>query len=97
PLLAWLVGFMYKIALKDAKTVFFENEGNAKVFQDKKIIPIEKQKILHGAGINLDYYRYQPYQEKDDQIHFLFVGRIMKEKGVDELFYVAKRLKKEYP
>lgn len=97
PLLAWLVSFMYKIALKDAKTVFFENEGNAKVFQDKKIIPIKKQKILHGAGINLDYYRYQPYQEKDDQIHFLFVGRIMKEKGVDELFYVAKRLKKEYP
>lgn len=95
PLLTRFVVLMYKVALKDAKVVFFENEGNAHVFQEKKIIPVEKQKVLHGAGINLDYYGYQPYQE-NKQIHFLFVGRIMKEKGVDELFYAAKRLKKEY-
>ncbi|MDO4943275.1 MAG: glycosyltransferase family 4 protein [Lachnospiraceae bacterium] len=95
PLLTWFVVLMHKISLKNAKIVFFENEGNAKVFRDKKIIPAEKQKILHGAGINLDYYNYQLYQE-GEQLHFLFVGRIMKEKGVDEFFYAAKRLKKEY-
>lgn len=91
PLLAWLVGFMYKIALKDAKTVFFENEGNAKVFQDKKIIPIEKQKILHGAGINLERFHFHEYPN-NDKVHFLYVGRIMKEKGIDELFTAVRSL-----
>ena len=91
PLLAWLVGFMYKIALKDAKTVFFENEGNAKVFQDKKIIPIEKQKILHGAGINLEKFHFHEYPN-NDKVHFLYLGRIMKEKGIDELFTAVRSL-----
>lgn len=91
PLLAWLVGFMYKIALKDAKTVFFENEGNAKVFQDKKIIPIEKQKILHGAGINLEKFYFHEYPN-NDKVHFLYLGRIMKEKGIDELFTAVRSL-----
>lgn len=91
PLLAWLVGFMYKIALKDAKTVFFENEGNAKVFQDKKIIPIEKQKILHGAGINLERFHFHEYPN-NDKVHFLYLGRIMKEKGIDELFTAVRSL-----
>ncbi len=91
PLLAWLVGFMYKIALKDAKTVFFENEGNAKVFQDKKIIPIKKQKILHGAGINLERFYFREYPN-NDRVHFLYVGRIMKEKGIDELFAAVRSL-----
>lgn len=91
PLLAWLVSFMYKIALKDAKTVFFENEGNAKVFQDKKIIPIKKQKILHGAGINLERFHFHEYPN-NDKVHFLYVGRIMKEKGIDELFAAVRSL-----
>lgn len=91
PLLAWLVGFMYKIALKDAKTVFFENEGNAKVFQNKKIIPVEKQKILHGAGINLEKFHFHEYPN-NDKVHFLYLGRIMKEKGIDELFIAVRSL-----
>lgn len=91
PLLAWLVGFMYKIALKDAKTVFFENEGNAKVFQNKKIIPVEKQKILHGAGINLEKFHFHEYPN-NDRVHFLYLGRIMKEKGIDELFAAVRIL-----
>ncbi len=95
PVLAFLVTWMYKVALQKASTVFFENEGNAAVFQQKKIIPKRKQTVLHGAGINLDYYPYAPYKEEDG-IHFLFLGRIMKEKGMDELFYAAKKMKAIY-
>lgn len=49
-------------------------------------------KVLPGAGINLDEYPYVPM--KDDGVcSFLFVGRIMKEKGVDEFFAAAKTIK----
>lgn len=95
PILANIVSIMYKVALKKAKTVFFENEGNAALFRQKKILPAKKQTILRGAGINLTYYDLAPYGEKES-IHFLFVGRIMKEKGVDEFFYAAKKMKKAY-
>ncbi len=50
---------------------------------------------MHGAGVNLDRYSYQKYPQ-DDVIHFIFVGRIMKEKGIDELFYTARKMKKLY-
>ena len=52
--------------------------------------------ILHGAGVNLEFYQKQPYPSEKDGIHFLFLGRIMKEKGVDELFTAARHLKGKY-
>ncbi|MGN0335150.1 MAG: glycosyltransferase family 4 protein [Lachnospiraceae bacterium] len=93
--LAQIVTLMYKTALKRAKVVFFENEVNAKIFRDKKITPAVQQKVLNGAGINLEEYSCEPYPE-NDKIHFLYLGRIMKEKGIDELFHAMKELHQEY-
>ena len=50
-----------------------------------------KETILNGAGINLEIYEYKPYP-KSDPPHFLYLGRIMKEKGMDELFSAAEKL-----
>lgn len=95
PGLAQAVTLMYKVALKKAKTVFFENEGNAELFREKKITPKAQQTILAGAGVNLEYYSCKPYPEHDT-IHFLYLGRIMKEKGIDELFYAVRKLHEKY-
>lgn len=92
--LAQFVTVLYKTALRKAKTVFFENKGNAQEFLDRKIIPEEKITVLSGAGINLEAYPYQPYPE-NDVFHFLFLSRIMKEKGIDELFTAMRRLHDE--
>lgn len=92
--LAKFVTMLYKTALRKAKTVFFENEGNAREFLDRNIISSEKITLLHGAGINLDEYPYSPYP-RNDVLHFLFLSRIMKEKGIDELFAAMRRLHQE--
>lgn len=89
--LAQFVTLLYKKAFRNVQTVFFENEGNAAEFQKRKIIPLEKQKVLKGAGINLDYYALQEYPE-NEKVHFLYLGRIMKEKGMEELFEAVQRL-----
>ena len=94
--IASLVTMMYKVALKKAKTIFFENTANADEFVNRKITSENQQTILNGAGVNLDVYHVQPYPSEDEGIHFLFLGRIMKEKGVDELFEAAKNLKQKY-
>ena len=93
--LASFVTLLYKVAFFRVKKVFFENTSNAEEFRKRKIISRDKQVLLKGAGVNLKYYRYRPYTE-EDPIRFLFVGRIMKEKGVDELFRASKKLKEIY-
>ena len=89
--LARFVTILYKTAMRKAKTVFFENQGNAQEFLNRKIIPAEKITLLPGAGINLEEYPCMPYPG-NEAVHFLYLGRIMKEKGIDELFAAMRRL-----
>ena len=82
---------LYKIALKKAKVIFFENSGDRNELLSFKCCKKEKTVVLNGAGVNTEAYTYQPYPH-DDTVKFLFVGRVMKEKGIDELFETMKRL-----
>lgn len=94
----WLKKFvlaLYKPALKCAKAVFFENSENRDILVAAGVVPNGRDVVLNGAGINLKDYPYQPYPQ-DSPMRFLFVGRVMHEKGVDEFFAAAKRLKQEY-
>lgn len=87
---------LYKFALGKVGKVFFENEGNKQVFIDNHIIEEEAATVMNGAGVNLDEYPMIPMPEGENPIRFLFIGRVMKEKGVDELFQVARKIKEEY-
>ena len=94
----WLKKFvlaLYKPALKCAKAVFFENSENRDILAAAGVVPNGRDVVLNGAGINLKDYPYQPYP-RGGPMCFLFVGRVMHEKGVDEFFAAAKRLKQEY-
>ena len=90
-----LVTVLYKLALKGAKVVFFENRGNMQTLLDEKIVTADYCKCLNGAGVNLDHYRCAAYPNTDGPIRFLFIGRVMAEKGVDELFEAMSRLRRE--
>ena len=89
-----MVTMMYKVSLKKAKIVFFENSENQGIFIDEKIVTQNQTCLLNGAGVNLDYYTYSEYPH-NDKVHFLFVGRVMKEKGIDELLDAMQSLIKE--
>ena len=89
-----LVTFLYKIALKKAKVVFFENSANRDLFADERIVSREKTCLLNGAGVNLEHYAYAPYP-REESTRFLFVGRVMKEKGIGELFDAMELLRAE--
>ena len=94
----WLKKFvlaLYKPALRGAKVVFFENAGNRDTLVATGVVPNGRDVVLNGAGVNLKDYPYQPYPQ-EGPVRFLFVGRVMHEKGVDELFAAAKRIKHQY-
>lgn len=94
----WLKKFvlaLYKPALKGARVIFFENTGNRDTLAATGVVPKGRDVVLNGAGVNLEDYPYQSYPQ-EGAVRFLFVGRVMHEKGVDELFAAAKRMKQEY-
>ena len=90
-LLKKIVVFLYKIALKKAKTVFFENEENRKIFINNGIVNEKNTCLLNGAGVNLERYTLMEYPS-GNKTNFLFIGRVMEEKGIDELFRAMKKL-----
>jgi len=90
-----LTVLLYKISMKYAQCIFFQNEENMNFFK-KKHITDSKYKLLPGSGVNLKEYRLLPYP-KSNQIHFLFIARVMKEKGIEEYLHTAKHIKEKYP
>lgn len=87
-----MVTVMYKVALKKAKIVFFENVENRDVIVDAGIISKEKTHVLAGAGVDLEHFSYVEYPENEEETRFLFIGRVMQEKGIDELFEAMRKL-----
>lgn len=90
-----LIVMLYKFACKKAHTVIFENCENMNLFLDYGIVKEEQCLLNAGAGVNLEEYPFEKYPPTD-KTRFLFVGRIMQEKGIDELFDAANRIKREY-
>lgn len=90
-----LVSTMYRSALKKAMVVFFENTGNMETLLNEGIVNQSQCKLLPGAGVNLEHYAFAEYPTEEMPIRFLFMGRVMREKGVDELFEAMHRLHQE--
>lgn len=90
-----LVLAMYRFALKKAKVVFFENEGNKNLLVEAGVVKEDQICVLNGAGVDTVEYGFTEYPDSNS-VRFLFVGRIMKEKGIDELFSALSKLRSEY-
>jgi len=87
--------FLYKAALKDANCIFMQNKGNKDFLKRKKVIN-GNSRLIPGSGVNLKEYSLLSYPP-DDTINFLFIARIMKEKGIDQYLDAAKYIREKYP
>lgn len=87
---------LYSVGLAKARCVFFQNEANRTMFLHKKLVK-GKTKRIPGSGVNLEEHPYEEYPSKEKAIRFLFIGRMMKEKGIDELLQAAVQVKTSYP
>lgn len=80
--------FLYKMGLKRAKCVFFQNRSNEEFFREKRIVRGEAR-LLPGSGVNIEKFSFLDYPE-EKPTNIVFVGRIIKDKGVFELAEAAK-------
>lgn len=60
--------------------------------RNRKIVK-DNYKLIPGSGVNLEYYQFLDYPNTDN-IHFLYISRIMKEKGIEQYLEAAKYIKK---
>lgn len=86
---------LMKIGMKDAKTIFFQNQSNME-FLTNKNIGKENGKLIPGSGVNLTEHQYEEYPDEENRINILFIGRIIQPKGVDELFEAIEFIRKKY-
>lgn len=89
--------FLYKIALPRLDQLIFLNPNDPKDLLEQHAIQVKKVEVLGGIGLNLKDYPYQPLNSIHFPIKFLFIGRLLKEKGIYEFVQAAKLVKKIYP
>ena len=87
-LLAKTVRALYRISVRKAYKVFFQNSGNKDYFVRYHIVK-DNWDLLPGSGVNLEQHALTPMPD-DGEIRFLYSGRIMAVKGIDNLLDCAK-------
>lgn len=90
-----LVVWLYRLGLRQVDRVFVLNSDDKALFIKERMITAERIKQLHGIGVDLDYYRFTP--PSLTPFCFLFIGRLLIEKGVREFVAAARDVKKIFP
>lgn len=86
---------LYRFSIKKCYKVFFQNTGDRDFFLKESLVK-DNYAMLPGSGCNLQQHAFKPLPE-DDEIRFLFIGRVMKLKGIDQYLQAAEIIKKKYP
>lgn len=85
---------LYKFAFKKINCIFFQNSENMQFFIDNKIA-IDKHRLVPGSGVNLEQFNVLDYPP-NETIEFVFISRIMKEKGIDQYLEAAEYIRNKY-
>lgn len=86
---------LYRLALRRVQRVFFQNEENRQFFVDRKLA-VNKHGMLPGSGVNLQRFTPLDYPG-EETTEFVFISRIMKEKGADQYLEAAEYIREKYP
>lgn len=93
-LVATICKFLYKKSIKNCFKVFFQNTGDRDFFVRNKLVK-NNYDLLPGSGCNLEEHKLV-LMPNDDIVKFIFIGRVMKLKGIDEYLEAAKIIKTNY-
>lgn len=84
---------LYKSGVAGASCIMFQNDENRAFFAEHKMLKQGvRTRLLPGSGVNLNKHKAMPYPENSDTINFLFIARVLKEKGIDLYLNSAKRI-----
>lgn len=88
--------FLYKLALPKLDQLILLNHDDKTDLLINNDIAVKETYILGGIGLDLNQYKYSP-ATKDLPIQFLFIGRLLKEKGIHDFIAAAQIVKEKFP
>lgn len=94
-LMQTITTFLYRIGLKNAQRIYFQNAENMS-FMISRGINSNNCVLIPGSGVNTSQYAFCPYP-RNDTVDFIFVARVMKEKGIDQYLEAASIIRDKYP
>jgi glycosyltransferase involved in cell wall biosynthesis len=94
-LLSHFVSLLHRLAFRKCPVVFFQNPDDRDLFLDRRIVRPGQAQLLPGSGVDLE--RFAPSPPTDGSVRFLFVGRLLGDKGVREFVEAAELLRSEEP
>lgn len=87
---------LYKYGLRKACCIFFQNQQNLEFMVSRGVVK-GAYTLLPGSGVNLSEHIAEPYPTQEQPLVLITVGRIMKDKGADEVLYATKIIRQKYP
>ncbi len=92
-----LVFHLYRSTFRHVPAVFFQNTANMELFRLLGMVRPEQAILVAGSGVNLEKNAVQPYPGPGEPVRFLFIGRLMEEKGINEYIEAAQRMRAVHP
>ena len=89
----FVMSALYKQAFRKSKQVFFQNNDDKQTMLDEGLLKEDKIVMIHGSGVNVE--KFTP-AELPDVPTFLYIGRLIRDKGVGEYLEACKIIKAEY-
>ena len=87
---------LYKVALPQLDKLIFLNPDDPKDLLERYSIKVKRVEVLGGIGLKLNDYPYEPIESINLPVKFLFIGRLLIEKGIHEFVSAAKIVKQKY-
>ena len=87
---------LYRFVLKSTDRIFFQNMDDKNIFIEKGFVTEEKAERIPGSGIDYEYYKPVSPSERHN-FTFLFISRLVKDKGIVEYIDAARILKEQIP
>ncbi len=87
---------MYRLTLKRANFVVFQNRDDYNYFLKIGLVDKERATVIRGSGIDTDLWKPEKRSKNNGVVRVITVGRLLKHKGIHEFLEVAFELKKIY-
>lgn len=96
-LLNRLVSQLYRRALRRSERVFFQNRHDRDLFVGRGLVRSGQAQVIPGSGVDLDRFRPAPSRGSGRPLRFLFVGRLLRDKGLVEFAEAARLVRRSRP
>lgn len=92
-----VVKVLYRIALRKSQKVFFQNQENQEIaLQTGLVNEMISYECIPGSGVNLTRFEYKEKDKMDDTVVFNYIGRVLKDKRIDDYLDAAKAIKAKH-